>query len=146
MKTKVGIDSNGWIIDGPAFNVYPPSGGEEKEVPDGVSIDESKINDPNKSGQALHWNGGSPEVRETGVDVPPEPDEAHVRLLDIARNEWGLTDSEMKTLRANNSLMFEYIKFHNYTDAKAQADLAYQDGEITSAQRDDVHDLLDGVK
>jgi hypothetical protein len=149
---KVGLGENGFVVQGPSLNIVAHDVVEVKEMYDHEKDEKIELPDigedvghPDRKPKSVHWNGGNPEVRDSGP-VPPDPEEAHVRLLDIARNEWGLTDSEMKTLRSRNSLLFEYIKFNNYDAAKGQADLAVDDEEITAKQRDDVYDLLDGVK
>lgn len=139
--SKLALDSDGWIVGGPALNVYPPENGKKVEY-DGDKDIEPR--DPSKHETAWHYNDGNPEPRKTGTNIPPEPSEAKQMLLEKAKIDWGLNRGQLRKLRSKYAILFDYIEARNFEDAKSEADDALDSNDITENQHEYIYDLLDG--
>ena len=141
---KLAIDSDGWIVDGPALNVYPPNDGEEVEY-DGEKDIESTT--PSKVEEAWNWNDGSPEIQFTGSNIPPEADEARNKILTVAKNNLDWDQSKVRSLRnnQNTNLFFDYLVEGNYEGAKGEIDWVVNNTDlINSNEGQTFKDALDG--
>jgi hypothetical protein len=140
-KTKSFNGKDGWIV-----TVYGSSqpNKETVEIPN-----DTEPKKPSDVKEAPRWDGEKVVIEETGANIPPEPDEAKQRLLTKAETPeseggWGWSRSEVRTLRTDYALMFDFIDAKNYEEAKNEADHAESQGDITTSQLDYIHDLLDG--
>ena len=141
---KLALDKDGWVVGGPAENVYPPENGEIVEYSGDKDIEKA---DPEAVEEAWNWNNGNPEKQATGSNIKPDKDEARAKVLDVAKNNLGWDQSKVRSLRnnQNTNLFFDYLVEGNYTGAKGEIDWLVNNTDlITSSEASTFKDALDG--
>ena len=134
---KIKTDENGFITAaGSGLTDYDHEYDGEAEI---------EPANPERNNEAWNYNDGNPEIKETGANIPPDPDEAKQKLFAHATDEngFGWDRSKLRTVRREEGLFFDFIDAENYAEAKVEAT---ETSNLTESETHWVHDLLDGEK
>lgn len=127
---RIRVDKNGWITaigSGLSDYDYTYEGGKD-----------IALNDPSKEQQAWHWNGGDPELRETGASPEGEKAKKEIRsYLYSDQSDFSTNDDVADFLDKRSSLM-TMIQDERYQVFKKRSQTLVNRGEVTQSDRDHV--------
>lgn len=142
---KMSVDSDGWIVGGPAENVFPPSDGKEVEYDGDKDIEPL---DPQENEEAWNWNDGAPQIQSTGNDIPPDPDEAYDLIRDQMVEWEGTTQDALNRLDDilnSTPVMDRGLANGRFDIVKNRLQALEARGFISDSERSTIEGFLDGT-